>query len=67
LICKSLFSWVNAGSHDAHDDLYISIGDSSVEAYLKVFRDIFEKSKHLAHYQMMMGDAYVDVMTPALK
>lgn len=60
LICKSLFSWVNDGSHFAHDDLYVSIDDSIVETYLKVFRDIFDKSKHLAHYKMMMGDAYVD-------
>ncbi|HEY9098997.1 MAG TPA: AAA family ATPase [Thiobacillus sp.] len=60
LIGKSLFSWVNDGSHFAHDDLYVSIDDSIVETYLKVFRAIFEKSDHLAHYKMMMGDAYVD-------
>ena len=57
LICRSLFSWVNAGSHYAHDDLYVSIDDSMVETYLNVFRAIFEKSGHLAHYKMMMGDA----------
>lgn len=60
LIGKSLFSWVNDGSHFAHDDLYVSIDDSVVETYLKVFKAIFEKSDHLAHYKMMMGDAYVD-------
>jgi len=60
LICKALFSWVNDGSHFAHDDLYVSIDDSMVETYLKVFRAIFENSDHLAHYKMMMGDAYVD-------
>ena len=60
LICKALFSWVNDGSHFAHDNLYVSIDDSMVETYLKVFRTIFEKSDHLAHYKMMMGDAYVD-------
>ena len=32
-----------------------------VEIYLKVFRAIFEKSDHLAHYKMMMGDTYTDV------
>ncbi|MDR3064270.1 MAG: AAA family ATPase [Comamonas sp.] len=58
LICKSLFSWVNDGSHFAHDDLYISVDDSTVENYLKVFKKIFEKSDHLAHYRMMMGDAF---------
>jgi wobble nucleotide-excising tRNase len=60
LICKSLFSWVNDGSHFAHDDLYVSIDSSMVETYLKVFREIFKKSDHLAHYKMMMADAYVE-------
>jgi len=55
LICKSLFSWVNEGSHYAHDDLYISVDDTVVEAYLQVFKAIFEKSGHLAHYEMMMA------------
>lgn len=61
LICKSLFSWVNDGSHYAHDDLFVSIDDSMVETYFKVFRAIFEKSDHHAHYRMMMGDAYVEI------
>lgn len=68
LICKSLCSWVHDGSHYAHDDLYVSIDDGMVDSYLKVFRAIFEKSKHGAHYKMMMGDAYVEapaaVMAP---
>lgn len=59
LICKSLFSWVNAGSHHAFEDLYQSNDDSMVETYLRVFRAIFEKSEHLPHYKMMMGDAYL--------
>src|SRR5699024_4403118 len=58
LICKSLFSWVNDGSHFAHDDLYIAIDDATVDNYLTVFRAIFEKAEHLAHYRMMMGEAY---------
>jgi wobble nucleotide-excising tRNase len=57
LICKSLFSWVNAGSHDAHEDLYVSIDNSTVEIYLKVFKEIFEKLGHLEHYKMMMENA----------
>jgi wobble nucleotide-excising tRNase len=65
LICKSLFSWVNDGSHFAHDDLYVAIDDSMVENYLRVFREIFEKSEHRAHYKMMMGDAYVELLAPA--
>ncbi len=66
LICKSLCSWVHDGSHYAHDDLYVSIDDSMVDSYLKVFRAIFDKSGHSAHYKMMMGDAFVDnAKTPA--
>ena len=57
MICRSLCSWVHAGSHYAHDDLYVSIDDSMVDTYLKVFKGIFEKAGHIAHYKMMMGDA----------
>ena len=60
LICKSLCSWVHDGSHYAHDDFYVSIDDSTVDNYLKVFRGIFDKSGHGAHYRMMMGDAFVE-------
>jgi len=63
LICKSLCSWVHDGSHYAHDDLYVSIDDSTVDNYLKVFRGIFDKSGHAAHYKMMMGDAFVEEPT----
>lgn len=66
LICKSLFSWVNDGSHFAHDDLYVSIDDATVESYLKVFKAIFEKSGHSAHYDMMMGDASLDTPVKAV-
>jgi wobble nucleotide-excising tRNase len=54
-ICASLFSWLNDGSHNAHDDLYISCDESVVDRYLDVFRHIFEKSNHVEHYRMMMG------------
>lgn len=60
LICKSLFSWVNDGSHFANGDLFIAIDDAAVDNYLNVFRAIFEKAEHLAHYRMMMGEAYED-------
>jgi wobble nucleotide-excising tRNase len=59
-ICKTLFSWVHDGSHFAHDDIYVSIDGGMVDTYLAVFRKIFEKSDHLAHYKMMMGDAFVE-------
>jgi len=55
LLCKSLVSWVHDGSHYIQDDLYVSIDEAMVEAYLMVFEAIFYKMKHEAHYQMMMG------------
>jgi wobble nucleotide-excising tRNase len=57
LRCKSLFSWVNYGSHWVDDDLHASIDDSTVDTHLTVFKAIFEKTGHLAHYQMMMGES----------
>lgn len=65
-ICKSLFSWVNTGSHFAHDDLYFSIDSLMVETHLKVFREIFTRTENLAHYKMMMGDAYVEEPPPVV-
>jgi len=41
LICKSLFSWVNDGSHSVHDDIYVSNGDTTVETYLAIFKKYF--------------------------
>lgn len=58
IICKSLFSWVNYGSHYTLDDLYVTIDSSMVENYLKVFKAIFDKAGHFSHYLMMMGEAF---------
>jgi wobble nucleotide-excising tRNase len=60
VICRSLFSWVNDGSHSDHDDLYISADGGANEAYLSVFRKIFDKLGHLNHYKMMMGSFYAE-------
>ena len=61
LTCQSLFSWVNDGSHSIHDDLYINHGEQTNEAYLRVFRAIFEKSGHIGHYNMMTGCQTPDI------
>jgi wobble nucleotide-excising tRNase len=55
LVCRSLFSWVNDGSHFANDDLYVACDNGTVDFYLEVFKKIFDESKHTAHYNMMMG------------
>jgi wobble nucleotide-excising tRNase len=59
--CKSLISWVNDGSHYSHDDLYVAIEEPMVASYTKIFFKIFKVTKQLPHYEMMMGDHYIDL------
>lgn len=54
-ICGSMISWIHDGSHNAHDDLYITIEDETVDKYLEIFKEIFDKTGHSSHYNMMMG------------
>jgi wobble nucleotide-excising tRNase len=58
IVCSSLLSWINDGSHFAPDDLYLACDPGQVERYLAVFQRIFEESDHGGHYKMMMGDDY---------
>jgi len=53
ITCKSLCSWIQDGSHYVYDDLYVST-DLIVDLYLRIFKAIFEKTGHIAHYNMMM-------------
>ncbi|WP_440451959.1 AAA family ATPase [Ruminococcus intestinalis] len=55
IICRSLISWINDGSHSIPDDFYIDSYTDSVERYKLVFKDIFVKMGHEAHYNMMMS------------
>ena len=54
-ICRSLYYWINDGSHCFSDALEIDTQDTTTEIYQEVFRKIFEYSGHIAHYNMMMG------------
>jgi len=56
VIGRSLFTWVNAGSHSIFDDLDYSSTPSTVDASLRVFRRIFEDHGQIGHYRMMMGE-----------
>jgi len=56
LICRTLLAWVHDGSHSIHDDLHMSESGNTAEMYIMVFRGIFEKTRHLPHYEMMMGE-----------
>lgn len=55
LICRSLISWINDGSHSITDDLYIDSYTDSIERYKRIFKEIFIKMDHKAHYDMMMA------------
>ena len=55
MICRSLLYWINDGSHSIPDDLFIDSYTDAVPRYKNVFRQIFDKSGNLAHYNMMMG------------
>lgn len=55
VICRSLISWINDGSHSVSDDLYVEDQDESMEKYLGVFKNIFKYTNHEGHYNMMMN------------
>lgn len=54
VICYSLFSWVHAGSHNSNNDEFYDISDVELANYLDIFKLIFVKMGHEAHYNMMM-------------
>lgn len=54
-IARSLLYWINDGSHSIPDDLYIDSFTDAVPKYKTVFKELFDKSGHKAHYNMMMG------------
>lgn len=66
IICKSLFAWVNAGSHSALDDAHITPSETMAAKYIDVFRRIFDVTGHEGHYKMMMGETAV-TMGPAVE
>lgn len=57
IVCRSLLSWVNDGSHYSHDDAYYAFGDDVIAAQLVIFKRIFEEANHMPHYDMMVERA----------
>ncbi len=55
MVADSLLYWINDGSHSIPDDLFIDSYTDSIPRYKHVFREIFERSGHIEHYNMMMG------------
>ena len=54
MICHSLLCWINDGSHSIPDDLHIDSYTDSIERYRNIFKEIFYRMNHAAHYEMMM-------------
>ncbi|WP_319471315.1 AAA family ATPase [uncultured Pseudodesulfovibrio sp.] len=55
LVCKSLTSWFQDGSHSIFEGIDIGIGHDLSDQYIPVFKKIFEKTEQTSHYEMMMG------------
>jgi wobble nucleotide-excising tRNase len=53
-IARALILWTNDGSHSFDDELFIQGFDDTSESYNKVFKDLFYKTGHDGHYNMMM-------------
>ncbi len=56
MVCRSLISWINEGSHSIPDDFYIDSYTDATTRYKNVFKEIFIKMDHKPHYDMMMAD-----------
>jgi len=55
IICRSLLSWINEGSHEVFDDINFSMTVENRELYKQVFKRIFEIEKQINHYNLMMN------------
>ena len=53
-ICRSLLSWVNAGSHSMPEDLFVEISNDQLDRNKEIFHQIFIQMGQEAHYDMMM-------------
>ena len=53
-ICRSLLSWINDGSHCISDDVFIESQYATIDNYMNIFKQIFEKTDNIGHYNMMM-------------
>lgn len=55
VICRSLFHWINDGSHSIPDDFYYDSHTASPEKYKEIFHRVFVVTGNESHYNMMMG------------
>jgi wobble nucleotide-excising tRNase len=61
VVCNTLLSWANDGSHHVNDDLYVDSNQEQNKIYFEVFRRIFINSNHESHFNMMIGDIEYEV------
>lgn len=54
--CRSLIKWAHDGSHEFFDDASYTLTPEELNTHLLVFKKIFEKTDHSAHYNMMMDE-----------
>lgn len=55
IIAKTLVSWLHNGSHSSMDDFnYTPPHSDGTVRYLTMFKNVFQKAGHIAHYNMMM-------------
>ena len=59
-VLRSMFNWVNEGSHGVFENLHYSPTVATQDVYLDVFKHVFDRSRHGAHYKMMMGIVETD-------
>ena len=57
-IFKSLIAWLHDGSHAIFEDLYIGSVIETKHLYYKVFKEIFIKTRHEAHFIMMLETTF---------
>ncbi len=56
VVCNSLLSWANDGSHHVNDDLYVDSNQEANQNYFNIFWRIFKNSNHMSHFNMMMSE-----------
>ena len=57
MVCSSLLSFVNDGSHAVFDELYVDqYYPDDLLRYFSVFESIFSATNQIEHYRMMMGE-----------
>lgn len=44
VMCRPLFAWVNEGSHFAHDDVFYTFDQASIDIYMEILKQIFVKT-----------------------